>query len=442
LNYFQEKLMNKSITRILQSGAVLLAFSALATVVTATQPEDSSEGVVFVGTNHNNTHPNAPPDEPANQVVMYNRADDGKLNLVGTFDTGGQGSGPAVRFAGDGLGSSHSVQLSDNRRWLFVTNAGSNNVSVFRVKRDRLERTDVEPTGVFPNSITQYGNLVYVLNSAGEGSITGYVLNNQGDLTPIPSSTRTLNANQDSVRPDVLFNPAQVSFTPDGRHLVVTIKDGPPAGAMPNVIPTGPSRVLVFGVGYDGKPSENFTQTDLNNGGPFGFSFDRNGNLLVALFVGGPELTGSVGSFRINQDGTLKAIASNVPNGQIDTCWVENNGRYAYTANYTSGTISSYRIGKDGSLTLLASVAGLADDLPGPPDKSQGGTPLDLRITKNGRFLYNVLPGSGAIAGWRINRDGSLTKLGEFGGLPDTVDGDIAPFEFGFGGSPAGIAVD
>ncbi|WP_089129658.1 lactonase family protein [Tolypothrix sp. NIES-4075] len=395
-----------------------------------------------MGTNHNNTHPNAPPDEPANQVVMYNRADDGKLTLVGTFDTGGQGSGPAVRFAGDGLGSAHSVQISDNRRWLFVTNAGSNNVSVFRVKKDGLERTDVEPTGIFPNSVTQYGNLVYVLNSAGEGSITGYVLNKHGNLTPIPGSTRTLNANQDSVRPDVLFNPAEVSFTPDGRHLVVTIKDGPFAGALPNVIPTGPSRVLVFGVGYDGKPSENFTQTDLNNGGSFGFSFDRYGNLLVSLFVGGPELTGSVGSFRINQDGTLTPITPNVPNGQIDTCWVENNGRYAYTANYTSGTISSYRISKDGSLRLLASVAGLADDLPGPPDKSQGATPLDLRISKNGRFLYNVLPGSGAIAGWRINRDGSLTKLGEFGGLPDTVDGDMAPFEFGFGGSPAGIAVD
>nr|WP_143598163.1 beta-propeller fold lactonase family protein [Tolypothrix sp. NIES-4075] len=373
---------------------------------------------------------------------MYNRADDGKLTLVGTFDTGGQGSGPAVRFAGDGLGSAHSVQISDNRRWLFVTNAGSNNVSVFRVKKDGLERTDVEPTGIFPNSVTQYGNLVYVLNSAGEGSITGYVLNKHGNLTPIPGSTRTLNANQDSVRPDVLFNPAEVSFTPDGRHLVVTIKDGPFAGALPNVIPTGPSRVLVFGVGYDGKPSENFTQTDLNNGGSFGFSFDRYGNLLVSLFVGGPELTGSVGSFRINQDGTLTPITPNVPNGQIDTCWVENNGRYAYTANYTSGTISSYRISKDGSLRLLASVAGLADDLPGPPDKSQGATPLDLRISKNGRFLYNVLPGSGAIAGWRINRDGSLTKLGEFGGLPDTVDGDMAPFEFGFGGSPAGIAVD
>src|SRR5262249_31146853 len=142
----------------------------------------------------------------------------------------------------------------------------------------------------------------------------------------------------------------QVSFTPDGRQLVVTIKDGPAAGSpVPNfTVPTGPGRVLVFGVGRDGRPTPNFTQTNLNNLGPFGFSFDRHGNLLVALFVGGPNLTGAAGSFRINPDGSLTPITPDVPNTQLDTCWLENNGRYAYGANYSSGTVSSYRIGNDG----------------------------------------------------------------------------------------------
>lgn len=432
--------MKKSVARVLLTSSIILAFTTLQPGTEA-YPDSFSAGFVFVGTNHNNTHPTAPPGEPANQVVMYNRAADGSLSLVGTFDTGGQGSGPAIRFAGDGLGSARSIQLSQNRRWLFVTNAGSNNISVFRVKKNSLERTDLEPTGVFPNSITQHGNLVYVLNSAGEGSITGYILDNQGNLTLLPGSTRTLNANQDPVRPDVLFNPTQVSFTPDGRQLVVTIKDGPPAGALPNVTPTGPGRVLVFNIERNGLPSVYPTQTNLNNLGPFGFSFDRHGHLLVSLFVGGPNLTGSAGSFKITPSGALIAITPNVPNGQGDTCWLENNGRYAYGANYASSTISSYRIGNNGSLTLLDSVAGITDDLPGPPGKSQGSTPLDMGISTNGRFLYNVLPGSGAVGGWRINYDGSLTKIGEFGGLPDAVDGDVAPFEFGPGGSPAGIAV-
>jgi 6-phosphogluconolactonase (cycloisomerase 2 family) len=45
-------------------------------------------------------------------------------------------------------------------------------------------------------------------------------------------------------------------------------------------------------------------------------------------------------------------------NHQLDTCWLVNNGRYAYGANYSSGTISSWSIAKSGKLTLRESVAG------------------------------------------------------------------------------------
>ena len=37
---------------------------------------------------------------------------------------------------------------------------------------------------------TQHGDLVYVLNSADEGSITGFRLGEEGALTPIAGSTR------------------------------------------------------------------------------------------------------------------------------------------------------------------------------------------------------------------------------------------------------------
>ena len=401
-------------------------------------------GAVFVATNHNNTNTMPADGEPANQIVMYRRANDGSLSHAGNFDTGGQGSGPGQRFAGDGLGSSHSVQLSSNGRWLLTTNAGSDTLSLFRVKKDRLELRDVAPTGDgspshrFPNSVTQHGRLIYVLNSAGNGSITGFWLHPRGKLIPIPNSTRELGANQTRFAPDALFNPTQVSFTPDGKKLVVTIKDGPAEGAIPGVTPTGPGRVLVFNVNKRGRPSQNFTQTNFDNRGPFGFSFDRKGNLLIALFIGGPDLTGAAGSYRINRNNTLTPITPLVDaGGEIDLCWLENNGRYAYGANYTTGVISSFRIGYDGSLTLLESAAGLTD----MPSVSQGSTPLDLGVSANGRFLYNVLPGSGAVAGWKINHNGSLTKIGEFSGLGQTINGDMAPFDFSPLESPAGIAV-
>ena len=52
-----------------------------------------------------------------------------------------------------------------------------------------------------------------------------------------------------------------------------------------------------------------------------------------------------------------------------------------------------------------------------------------------------VLPGSGKVAGWRIKHDGSLRKIGEFGGLGQTIEGDMASFDFSPLESPAGIAV-
>jgi 6-phosphogluconolactonase (cycloisomerase 2 family) len=461
----KEFAMQKFITRTLLASVLLIGLAAL--IAAPVAADDAHEGAVFVGTNHNNSK-KVDPTEPANQVIMYHRAIDGSLSLVGRFDTGGQGSGPSIRFAGDGLGAAHSVELSQDKRFLFVTNAGSNDVSVFRVSATGLDRTDlVSSGGVFPNSVTQDGDLVYVLNSAGAGNITGFRLSQQGKLTPIPNSTRVINGNQDPVRPDTLFNPTQVSFTPDGRHLVVTIKDGPVAGLLPEflpeflpqstppifITPTGPGRVLVFGVDHDGRPTDDFEQTDLDNTGPFGFSFDRQGHLLIALFLGGPPVpggspTGAIASFRIKVEGSLTGITVAALDFQLDTCWFENNGKYGYSANYTSGTISSFRIDNRGGVRLLDRKAGITD----PGQNRQGSTPLDIRVVD--QFVYDVLPGTGKVAGWRIKDDGSLDKIGEFpitilvGGserLLKTINGDVAmcgdqPCEFGPGASPAGIA--
>lgn len=416
------------------------AFAAQSSIFAA------GEGAVFVGTNHNNTTDAA---EPANDVVMYRRAANGQLSMIGAFATGGQGSGPGQRFAGDGLGSGNSLRLSTDNRWLFVANAGSDTVSVMEVVADGLRLASVTPAGDgsqghrFPNSVTQHGDLVYVLNSADEGSIAGFRLSESGQLAPIAGSTRTLDANQPRFAPDALANPTQVAFTPDGKKLVVTIKDGPAEGFVPEFAPTGPGRVLVWDVAADGMPSADYAQTDFANRGPFGFSFSKEGHLLIGEFIGGgleeidgmETLAGAAGSYAIEADGSLTAISPGVSNHQIDTCWVVNNGAYAYGANYTSGTVSSYTIGADGSLTLLESVAGETER----PENAQGSTPLDARISQDGRYLYVVLPGSGKVAGWAIADDGSLAKLGEYGGLPQTIDGDHAEFDFSALGSPAGI---
>jgi len=410
-------------------GMTLISSASFSQALADNDRNDQVEGAVFVATN-------SVDDVRGNEMVMYHRAKDGTLDIVGRFPTGGQGSGPGTRFRGDGLGSGNSIVLSKNHKFLFTVNAMSNSVSAFRVHKHGLELTDVvDSGGEFPVSVAVHNRLVYVLNSGGDGNITGYKMSRKGELTRLEGSTRGIDANQ-SNPPDALFNPAQVSFTPKGKQLVVTIKDGPD---IPEA--TGPGRILVFSVGRNGRPSDEPVITESDNRGPFAFSFDDNGNLIVADFVGGPELTGAATSYKINDDGTLDVISLAVANGQIDSCWIVNNGRFAYAANFGTNNISSYTVGDDGSLTLLAEEAAHTDTN-GASDL--GAFPIDLGVSKDGRFLYLVQPGAGKIGAWKINNDGSLTDIGEFGGLeptPDIPDSVfIDPFSLD-GGSPAGIAI-
>ena len=73
-----------------------------------------------------------------NEVVVCERNGNGALRLVGTFPTGGRGSGPAptssvfgapIPATADGLGSQDSLVLSPNLRFLFAVNAGSNSIT-------------------------------------------------------------------------------------------------------------------------------------------------------------------------------------------------------------------------------------------------------------------------------------------------------------------------
>src|SRR5215471_17487913 len=105
-----------------------------------------------------------------NQIVVYHRAANGSLTLFQTIATGGGGSG--LQLAGvDALGSSGSVQLDRDHRFLFVVNtesAAENNgagayntdcqqgtITSFRVEADgTLTFADrVFSGGLFPNSL-------------------------------------------------------------------------------------------------------------------------------------------------------------------------------------------------------------------------------------------------------------------------------------------------
>jgi 6-phosphogluconolactonase len=329
-----------------------------------------SAGAVYVMTN----------DPGGNQVMVYNRDFRGRLTQAGAIATGGSGSGGGI----DPLASQGSLIISPNKRWLFAVNAGSDTISVFRVRRDYPELIGTYKSGgSFPTSLTLHYNLLYVLNAgagAGGPNITGFRLRRNG-LEPLADSKRSLTGSG--------FH--QVGFTPHGDALLVT-KGGGDA-----------EQILVFGVDEDGKADENPTINDSNGIVPFGFIFDRRGHLLVA--EAGSQ---AVSTYELLDDNTLSVISPSVSNDNAATCWIVRTWFGAvFTANTGADNISTYKVrAGDGSIDYTFI------------DTDAGDGPIDMATTFDGRFLYVINANDGTVGAFRIGPRGRLWDLGSTGGLP------------------------
>ena len=356
---------------------VPFALGLAAVAMTATAQASSSErsGAVYTLTNSPN----------GNAVAVFDRDAHGVLTPAGTFATGGNGTGA-------NLGSQGALALSADRKLLFAVNAASSTISELAVQPHSLQLVGTAASGgTTPISLTVHGNLLYVLNAGGAGSISGFTFGRDG-ISPIAGSTRPLGAGS--------AGPAQVAFSPDGASLVVTEK--------------ATRTIDSYVVGADGVPG---TPTVSTSAGatPFGFAFDPSGHLLVS------EAAGSASSYNVRADGAHLITGPVSTNGQAAPCWLvtTTDGRYAYTANAGSGTLSGFSVAADGSLALL-NPSRISAAL------GAGSHPLDEAVSGNGNFLYDLADGQHGITGFSIGADGSLTQVGFNGGLPAGTVGLIA----------------
>ncbi len=246
-----------------------------------------------------------------NQVWAFDRRADGSLTGPKLHPTGGLGTGA-------GLGNQGGVLLSRDGRWLFACNAGSDEVSVFAVTQRGLKLTDkVSSEGRRPVSLTLHRNLLYVLNAGGGAggmdNIAGFVFVH-GQLVALPGATHNLSA--------AATDPAQIAFTSDGEHLVVTEK----ATAL----------IDTFTLGDDGLVAD-FKSFVSPAPPPFGFAAGRHNRIFVTQAAGGAGNPGasSVSSYEVAEDGDLMVISDSVPALQTAACWMAltRNERFAYSAN-------------------------------------------------------------------------------------------------------------
>jgi 6-phosphogluconolactonase len=341
-----------------------------------------------------------------NTIAAFQRNEDGSLTgLAGSpFAAGGQGTGTTV-------GSQGALQAANGGRYLLAVDAGSNQISVLRVRQDGslrpVEGSPVASGGVEPVSIAVHGSVVYVANEGDKttrsgSNYTGFRLNRGGHLTPIKNSTLDLPATA---------NPGDILFNSTGTNLV-----GVEVGT------TDPSSFKIdsFVVGDDGRltaaAGSPFTA---QAAGPFGSEFSPAdpSRLYVSNAHGGTG-NGSVSAFTVTEDGALSSIgASPYADHQTAPCWVEisHDGRYLFTINTGSTTISSYQILSDGSLSLAGTTAF---------SSGTGIRPFDARLDPSGGHLYVVDAALDAVSAFAVS-GGSLTELS---GSPFALPAGATPF--------------
>jgi len=413
--------------------------SALGAIFTATlAPTVSANdfaGAVYAMTN----------EFDGNQIVAYGRNEDGTLELVGSFDTGGNG---AAFDGGEGLDpliSANAIIPVRSRKAVLAVNAGSNTITSFRVNDDlSLERRSERTTdGIGPNSIAARRGIVYVSNIdadgifAGEpdqeGSITGFRLNDDAVLERIPGSTRYLGN-----------RPAALQFSPDGQFLVVSsINAGSAALASGST-----DEIVVYGILPNGRPTEQplgaatstlpFNSEGRNLPSAIGFDIvEQGGNQFVVVTEARefqsdgspPELellqTGSVSTWLLTDDGDLVGINLDVPaglsidDGQRTACWLDfsADGSYFWVSNALESTLSTYSFDA-GQIELIEEVA--AAGTPPSPDDPFGTSDgwIDLWTSRDGKYLYQLYGLDGTIGVFAV--DGAeLTLIQEIeGDLP------------------------
>ena len=388
--------------------SALLALGAAVAAVTgpaaATAAAQSARVIGHVYINDNTA--------PANAVAGFDRHADGSLTAMpgSPFAIGGSGAGHPDASQG-------SLELSADGRYLLAVDAGSNQVSVLRIKPDgslqAVQGSPVASGGVDPVSIAVHGDLVYVANAgpgagAGDTNYTGFRLDAGGHLRAIPDSTYPLP--NDS-------KPGQVLFNGDGTRLAGTR--------------IATSRIDSFTVGGDGRltaapgsPYDAQAFSPTQGYGQLGSEFNPTdpNQLFVSdahTAAGGAAFPGLVSSFADASDGTLTPVGAPVANDGGAACWIEisHDGSFLFVVNTASASVSSYSIGAGGTLNFLQST--------GPGQVGAGAE--DARLAPDGSTLWVVESGTNAVTGFTVN-GGTLTPLAEATGP--------------LGATPSGIVVD
>ena len=390
-----------------------------------------------------------------NTILAYGRSANGSLTPIGPFATNGFGGDFDGGEGLDPLISAYALTKTPDNSTLLAVNAGSNTVTSFNINDDfsLTQAGEPQPTGAIgPNSIAfvernidGVRGLVYVSNitrpeylDQGEpghqGTVTGFWLLEDGTLSPIAGSTR-----------DLPIRPSAVQLSEDGNWLVVAAINSGASGLASG----SEDELTVFNVGQDGLLSNTAwgtatstlrdNETGRNLPSAIGFQIVGNNYVVVTEARefqpnGAPPAfpalqDGSVSTWQIQGDGSLNPISIDVRSGEGNTgrtaCWLDftADGNTFFVSNAIEAGLASYSY-NNGVVALIDQTAALgqgtggADNGPDAFASTEGW--IDMWISDDGQYLYQLYGLDGTVGIFRIDGD-TLEFIGEeSGNLPDT----------------------
>lgn len=324
-----------------------------------------------------------------NRVLVYNRNSDGTLTSAGSYHTGGNGTG-------EGLGNQGALALSENKLFLFTINPGSDEICYFFIRGDgSLKLLDkIHSGGSMPISITYHRGLIYVLNAGGAGNISGFAINHHAQLFELSDARKDLSSD--------MSGPAQISFSGNGKALIVTEK--------------ATNLIISYAMDTYGRPGmiQTFPSAGVT---PFGFSFGRGNTFFVSEAAGGADNASTVSSYFVNNWGKVSLLDGPFATNASAACWVAstNDGLNLFVTNTRSNNVTSLITSKMGELEF-------GND--GNPTES-AASPIDAAVDSSSKYLYVLCGGDDTIVSYEIGTDGNLIRIDSDGNLPDRASGLI-----------------
>eukprot|EP01118_Nematostelium_gracile_P016508 TRINITY_DN6853_c0_g1_i1.p1 TRINITY_DN6853_c0_g1~~TRINITY_DN6853_c0_g1_i1.p1 ORF type:complete len:425 (+),score=133.79 TRINITY_DN6853_c0_g1_i1:71-1276(+) len=296
-----------------------------------------------------------------NQLLIFKLETKTKsLVAAGSVNTGGDGT-KAGTLSSQGA-------LINTGNFLIGVNPSSNSVSLFSINRNDSSSVKLVGTassnGEWPVSVTAFGNKACVVNGGAKDGIQCYTFSETG-LVPIAGANVTFGFGL-TTPPTNPQGPAQISFTADGKGLIVSNKQ------MANGVASIPIMMYTF----DGTTIGSTRYAAPAQGNvPFGFTVDGDGD--VVLTDANPYKAGLSGVQLLSVATTgTPSISWSLPaymnlTGEKDACWAIWSAvtKHYYIANAGSASISEL----SKNMTTLALVRTIKMD----------GDPLDMALVTN-----------------------------------------------------------